>query len=219
MRRSETSTYPCSDPLPCGKSLTRIAGTALLAWTVLACDENSPATNGTPATTVTSVLPAPTTAAAPQTSMLESDQLSKALDALLAPLEKPVRILSIIALPSQVVLQVQNAASPADVTQYSYKNGQVSGPEQVKLLGKGSLKDNLFRLRAADPRVAEEVLEKVRAQHNHPIKKLVMIRNLPKSMDIQFRVYLQTGDGELILAADKRGRVLGPIELAPTASQ
>ncbi len=168
---------------------------------------------------LTSVIPAPITSAAPQTSMLHSGQISKALDALLAPLEKPVRILSIIALPSQVVLQVQNAANPAEVNQYAYKQGEVSGPERVKLLGKGSLKDNLFRLRAADPRVAEEVLEKVRAQHGDPIKKLVMIRNLPKSMDIQFRVYLQTNEGELILAADKRGRVLGPIELAPTSSQ
>lgn len=141
-----------------------------------------------------------------------------ALDALLAPLPKPVRILSIIVLPSQVVLQVQNAANPAEVNQYSYRGGEVSGPERVKLLGKGTLKDNLFRLRTADPRVAEEVLDKVSSQHDHPVTKLVMIRNLPESMDIQFRVYLMTPEGELVLAADKTGRVLGPIDAPPTPS-
>ncbi len=118
-----------------------------------------------------------------------------------------------------MVLQVQNAAVPTEVHQYTYRQGSVSGPQKVKLLGKGNLKDNLFRLRAADPRVAEEALDKVRAQHKHPVDKLVMIRNLPESMDIQFRVHLRTPEGELVIAVDKTGRILGPIDVAPTPSE
>jgi hypothetical protein len=151
--------------------------------------------------------------------MFQPGQITKALDHLLAPLPKPVRILSITALPSQVVLHVQNAANQAEVNQYRFRGGEVESPQNVRLLGKGSLKENLFRLRTADPRVAEEVLDKVLAQYEHPPKKLVMKRNLPESMDIQFRIYLDTPDGELVLAADKTGRVLGPVEIAPAASQ
>jgi hypothetical protein len=153
----------------------------------------------------------------PEVRELEPGTISKALDHLLAPLPQPVRILSITALPSVVVLQVQNHANQAQVDQYGYRSGKVEGPEKVKLLGKGSLKDNLFRLRAADPRVADEVLDKVRKQHQHPITKLVMIRNLPESRDIQFRVYVDSPQGELVIAADKHGRILGPIDVAPTS--
>ncbi len=180
------------------------------------CDDDV-ATSPAPAHLVPTT-PTSTASGTPEPRQVESGHISKALDHLLAPLPKPVRILSITALPSLVVLQVQNHANQAEVNQYGYRDGEVEGPENVKLLGKGSLKENLFRLRTADPRVAEEVLDKVRKQHQHPITKLVMVRNLPESRDIQFRVYVDSPAGELVIAADKHGRILGPIEVAPTAS-
>lgn len=147
--------------------------------------------------------------------MFQPGEISKALGHLLAPLPEPVRLLSLTALPSRLVLQVQNVTNHSEVLQYSYHQGAVEGPEKVKLLGTGSLRDNLFRLHAADPRVAEEVLGKVRTQYSHAPRKLIMTRNLPDSMDIQFRVHLDTPDGELVLAADKTGRILGTIEPPP----
>jgi hypothetical protein len=147
--------------------------------------------------------------------------MAKALDALLAPLPKPLRILTITALPSIVVAQVQNTQSPNEVHQYQYthKDSRVEGPQKVKLLGKGALKDNLFRPPSAEPKMAEEALTNVTNQYKHPARKLVMIRNLPESMDIQFRVFLDTPSGELIIVTDKHGRVLGPLAPSPSSSQ
>jgi hypothetical protein len=151
---------------------------------------------------------------------LEHGQIGRALDALLNPLPKPLRILTITALPSMVVVQVQNTQNPNEVHQYQYthKDGRVEGPLKVKLQGKGSLKDNLFRPPSAEPRMAEDALSNVTNQYKHPARKLVMIRNLPESMDIQFRVYLDTPGGELAVVTDKHGRVLGPLAAANPSS-
>jgi hypothetical protein len=142
---------------------------------------------------------------------LQAGAIERALDALLPPLPKPLRILTVTALPSVVAVQVQNTQNPTEVHQYNYRDGKVDGPVKVKLLGKGTLKDNLFRPPSAEPRVAETALHNVVEQYRHPAVKLMMIRNLPESMDIQFRVFLDTPSGELIVATDKHGRVLGPV--------
>ena len=146
-----------------------------------------------------------------EASLLEPHRLSEALDRLIRPRKLPVRVLSIIAVPSQVVLQVQDIESPTGVYQYAFKGEGVLGPVPVKLMGEGKLRDNLFRLQSADPHVAETVLSTVSAQYTEPVRKIVMVRNLPTSMDIQFRVYLQTPSGDRIIAADKHGRILGPL--------
>jgi hypothetical protein len=144
-------------------------------------------------------------------SLLVGKNLDRALKAVLSPLTPPVRLLSIVVLPSQLVLQVQNSTDRSQVQEFRYRNGKVEGPTPVKLLGKGNLKDNLFNLEAADPHVAKQVLSAVQAEYRDPVRKLVMIRNLPASLDIQFRTYLSAKHGDLVIAADKQGKLLGPI--------
>lgn len=154
----------------------------------------------------------PPRAAAPAPeSMLAAKQLDTALNALFAPLSPPVRLLSVVALQSQVIIQVQNSAEPTQVQEFRYRGNKVEGPTPVKLLGKGLLKDNLFNLETADPHVGGQVLDAVRAEYAAPVRKLVMVRNLPTSLDIQFRVYLRDRGGDLVIAADKQGKLLGPI--------
>lgn len=147
----------------------------------------------------------------PEQRSLQAGSIERALEALLPPLPKPLRILTVTALPSVVAVQVQNTQNPTEVHQYNYRDGKVDGPVKVKLLGKGSLKDNLFRPPSAEPRMAETALHNVVEEYRHPAIKLMMVRNLPESMDIQFRVFLDTPSGELIVATDKHGRVLGPV--------
>ncbi len=147
--------------------------------------------------------------------MLQRQNLLPALAQLFADLPKPVRVLSVRATPSYVAAQVQNASDLTRVDEYRYKNGERKGPVQVKLLGKGELKDNLFPLRAIDLTRAASVMARASEEQELPVLKLVVTRNLPNSMDIQFRVHLGSADRELVIAADKKGRILGPIQ-APT---
>lgn len=149
-------------------------------------------------------------------SYLTPDNLNQAINQLLAPLPKPIRLLSLTALNGVVVLQVQDAKDPRSVQEYRFSRGSVTGPVPVELQGPGKLTDNLFRADSVDPHIAERVLTSVRAEHGDEIRKLVLTRNLPTSMDIQFRVFLKTPGGDRVIAADKNGRLLGPLTTSPS---
>lgn len=151
-------------------------------------------------------------------SYLTPRYLGEALDRLLQPLPKPVRALSLTALNGVVVVQVQDHTDLTRVVEYRYKDGSVTGPNPVTLSGPGKLTENLFPLTAVDPHVGETVLNQVRSERSEPVRKLVLARNLPQSMDIQFRVFLQTPKGDQIISADKAGRLIGPLTPEATTS-
>jgi hypothetical protein len=149
-------------------------------------------------------------------SYLTPRYFGEAVDGLFHPLPKPVRLLSLTSLHGVVVIQVQDHTDLTRVVEYRYSDGKVTGPNPVTVSGPGKLTENLFPLTAVDPHVAEQVLNSVRSERSEPIRKLLLARNLPHSMDIQFRVFLQTPKGDQVIAADKAGRLLGP--LTPEAS-
>lgn len=153
--------------------------------------------------------------AGPEHSYLTPRYLGEAIDKLLGPLPKPVRVLSLTALHRVVVVQVQSPQHRGSVLEYRFAEGNVTGPVPVELKGPGKLADNLFRVDSFDPHVAEMVLAAVRSEYSEEVRKLVISRNLPNSMDIQFRVFLKTTTGDRIVVADKGGRLLGPLTTAP----
>lgn len=146
-----------------------------------------------------------------ETSYLTPRYLSEAINALIGPLPKPVRLLTLTALNRVVVLQVQNPKDPRTVIEYRYRDGSVTGPVHVELKGPGKLADNLYRIDSIDLHVAEKVLNQVHSEYSEEVRKLILTRNLPTSMDIQFRVFLKTNAGDRIIVADKTGRLLGPL--------
>lgn len=144
-------------------------------------------------------------------SYLTPRYLDEAIDKLLEPLARPVRVLSLTALHGVVVLHVQDPKNPRQVVEYRLADNRVTGPVPVELKGPGKLADNLFRADALDAHVASKVLTQVRSEYSEDVRKLVLTRNLPTSMDIQFRVFLKTPAGDRIVTADKNGRLLGPL--------
>jgi hypothetical protein len=161
---------------------------------------------------------------ADRSSLLDPERLNEALKALIDPLPQPVRILTVTALHEQVIVQVQSSGDPTQVAEYRYLAASkgITGPTTVTLLGAGKLQDNLFPVQAANPQVAGQVLQTLQTEYagkGLKPKKLVMIRNLPRSRDIQFRVYLDSPDGVLLVNADKSGRLIGDPEPAPDSSQ
>jgi hypothetical protein len=182
--------------------LPRFLALCALSLSLHACDGAAPSLTTSPAASAN---------ATAEDSLLQGKNVDRALKATLGPLTPPIRLLSIVVLPSQLILQVQNSADQSQINEFRYRDGKLEGPTPVKLLGKGNLKDNLFNLEAADPHMASQVLAAVHADYSAPVRKLVMIRNLPASLDIQFRAYLNGKDGDLVIAADKQGRLLGPI--------
>ncbi len=157
--------------------------------------------------------PATATLPAPQ-SLLTPKGLRPALEVLMQQVSRSGRLLSLTALHGQVILQLQSPEHPSEVLEYRYRyDGKLIGPGPVTLLGTGKLQENLFPRSAAAPMIAIEVLEHIASDpstRDLVLKKLVMQRNLPRSRDIQFRLYFKGTKSDLVVAADKRGRVLGP---------
>lgn len=151
-----------------------------------------------------------------EVSYLTPRYLDEAIDKLIEPLPRPARLLSLTALNRVVAIHVQDSKDPRVVLEYRYSNGQVTGPVNVELNGPGKLSDNLFRVDSVDPHVSAKVLTQIRSEYSEEIRKLVLTRNLPSSMDIQFRVFLKTDAGDRIIVADKGGRLLGPLTTTTT---
>jgi hypothetical protein len=122
-----------------------------------------------------------------------------------------VAALSLLVYPDHAVLQSQNLHSPKTVDQYVYRGGQVAGPVAVKLLGKGKLEDNLFPLQAVRLDNLPDLVRAAQAKVDMPegkVTRVLLRRNLPESMDIQFRVFVTSQRRDAIVNADKDGNII-----------
>jgi hypothetical protein len=144
-------------------------------------------------------------------SLFRDKPLSHAVAALKKRLGGQVQALSLLFYEDRLVLQAQNVERPDQVDQYVFRGGRIEGPVPVKLLGKGKLEDNLFPLDAAHleqvPRFVVSALEQAEVPEGK-VTRVLLKRNLPESMDIQFRAFVTNQRLDAVVDADKDGKVL-----------
>lgn len=136
---------------------------------------------------------------------------TKALTELRRKVPSPTQVLSLLVYPDHAVLQAEDPAARGKVVQYVYRAGAVSPPEVVKLLGTGKLEDNLFPLDAAKVEAIPRLAREGAAKANIPegaVARVLLKRNLPESMDIQFRVFVTSQRRDAHLDADQNGTLL-----------
>jgi hypothetical protein len=152
-------------------------------------------------------------AAKPAASLLrDAELLGTALALATEPLPKPIRALSLRVYSDRLLLQVQAREEPTRVDQYRVKDGEVIGPIPVKLTGPGDLKDNLFPLQYADLKVIPKLVRQAERRAglgDGRAREVSLRRNLPESMDIRFRVEVESPIGKRRIDARKDGRILG----------
>lgn len=158
--------------------------------------------------------PAPTPAPsasqpeAKEPSLLTEKPLAAALAALDEAIEGEVQALEVRIYPTRVVLQAQDPARPTNVDQYVYKNGQVGKAIPVKLQGQGKLEDNLFPLKEIRvdriPPLAGRALTELRLENGH-VAYVSIKRDLPRSMDIRFRVKVSSPRKDALWDTDLDG--------------
>ncbi len=81
----------------------------------------------------------------------------------------------------------------------------------MKLLGKGKLDDNLFPLDAAKVGAVPALARLAKTKANIPegvVARVLLKRNLPESMDIQFRVFVTSQRRDAYVEADQSGKLL-----------
>lgn len=147
----------------------------------------------------------------PGLSLYTEPSFSRAIAEFRKRAPAPIQTLSLLVYPDHAVLQAQDPASPSTVLQYVYRAGVVAPPVPVKLLGTGRLEDNLFPLDAAKIEAIPKVAQGAQAKANIPegvVSRVLLKRNLPESMDIQFRVFVTSQRRDAYLDADQSGTLI-----------
>ncbi len=144
-------------------------------------------------------------------SLLTAGPLQRGLVALHGTLGKPIEALELLVYPDHLMLQVQNPKRPDQVLQYEYRNGKVSKGVRVELQGTGTLSDNLYTLDDiqldAVPELAREAVQKVDPK-NGRVSYMILKRNLPYDMDVQYRVFVKSPLKDGYVDADKNGKLI-----------
>jgi hypothetical protein len=123
----------------------------------------------------------------------------------------PIAALSLLVYPDHAVLQAQDPAAPKNVVQYVYRGGTVAPPVPVKLLGTGKLDDNLFPLESVKVTAVPRLAREAKAKANIPeglVSRVLLKRNLPNSLDIQFRIFVTSQRRDATFDADETGKLL-----------
>jgi hypothetical protein len=147
----------------------------------------------------------------PGPSLYTDASFSRAVSELRKRAPAPVQMLSLLVYPDHAVLQTQDPAAPNSVLQYVYRAGVVSPPVPVKLMGTGKLEDNLFPMDAVKLDAIPKLAQAAQARANIPegvVSRVLLKRNLPESMDIQFRVFVTSQRRDAYLDADQSGTLI-----------
>lgn len=152
------------------------------------------------------------TAAATGPSLLTSAGLETGMAALRGHIGEHAKLLQLLVFADHLVVQAQDAKDPKKVLQYEYRAGKVGTPVPVSLEGTGSLDDNLYSLDDVKldviPDLAKRAVEKLDAK-NGKVSYLILKRNLPFEMDVQYRVFVKSPIKDGYVDADKNGKLVG----------
>lgn len=144
-------------------------------------------------------------------SLYQDEPLGQALATLKKKLPGPLQVLSLLVYRDHLVLQVQDPALNERVLQYVYRASAVEGPATVKLLGTGKLEDNLFPFDAAKVTAIPRMVKDAQARANIPegnVARVLLKRNLPDTMDVQFRIFITSQRRDAAFNADQDGKLL-----------
>lgn len=144
-------------------------------------------------------------------SLYSEEGFSRATAEIKKRLPAPIQVLSLLVYPDHLVLQAENPALKGTALQYVLRGGTLSDGVAVKLLGTGKLEDNVFPLDAAKvnaiPRLAREAQKKANIPEG-TVARVLLKRNLPESMDIQFRVFVTSQRRDAYFDANQDGTLL-----------
>jgi hypothetical protein len=148
----------------------------------------------------------PTASSGP--SLYSDDAFSHAVTELKKRLPTPIQVLSLLVYSDHAVIQVMDPMHHGKALQYVYRAGTLSDGVVVKLLGKGKLADNVFPLEAAKVSAVPRLVREAQAKAKMPegtVARVLLKRNLPESMDIQFRVFVTSQRRDAFFDANQDG--------------
>lgn len=107
--------------------------------------------------------------------------------------------------------QVQDPSKPENIDGYSWRDGQLSGPNPVKIIGNGKISDNVFPLKDINldglPDLTKEVMEKLKDVEGGKMIGYVVRRGLPFSKDVHISPLTDATRKSVSAEADKNAKL------------
>lgn len=155
----------------------------------------------------------PTNRTASSEKLYESQaQINEFLSALTSAVgnDNP-NVLDVKLYDSYAMVQVQDPAKPENIDGYTWRDGKLSEPAPVKIIGGGKIEDNVFPLKdvnfAGLPDLTKEILEKLKDVEGGKLIGYVVKRNLPFSKDIEISPLANGTRKSVYVDADKNAKL------------
>ncbi|MBV9216178.1 MAG: hypothetical protein JO053_08385, partial [Acidobacteria bacterium] len=107
--------------------------------------------------------------------------------------------------------EVQDPNKPDNVDGYSWRDGKLSPPAPVKIIGDGKISDNVFPLKDVNldglPALTKEVMDKLKDVEGGTMIGYVVSRNLPFSKDIHIDPLTNATRKSVYSEADKDAKL------------
>ena len=107
--------------------------------------------------------------------------------------------------------QVQNPNKPENVDSYDWRNGKLSAPNPVKIIGSGKISDNVFPLKdvnlAGLPDLTKQVLDKLKDVEGGKMIGYSIDRGLPFTKDIHITPLTDATRKSVSAQADKDAKL------------
>jgi hypothetical protein len=120
-------------------------------------------------------------------------------------------LLKIALYDSYAMVEVQDPKKPENIDGYNYRDGQLSPPSPVKILGSGKISDNVFPLKDVNldglPALSKEVFDKLKDVEGGKLIGYVINRGLPFSKDIRIMPLTDGTRKSVSAEADKNAKL------------
>ncbi|MBX3300082.1 MAG: hypothetical protein KF736_11535 [Acidobacteria bacterium] len=122
-----------------------------------------------------------------------------------------LNVLKLSFYDSYAIVELQDPAKPENVDSYTYRDGKLSQPNPVKLIGGGKLSDNIYPIKDVNlkglPALTKEVMSKLEGVEGGRMIGYVISRGLPFSKDVRIVPLTNATRKSVSAAADKNAKL------------
>jgi hypothetical protein len=138
------------------------------------------------------------------------------LDSFIAALTEAVgtdnpNVLKLSFYESYAMVELQDPSKPENIDGYTWRDGKLSPPNPVKIIGNGKISDNVFPLKEVNiaglPDLTKEIGEKLKDVEGGTMIGYVVSRGLPFSKDVHILGLTNSTRKSVSTEADKNAKL------------
>lgn len=141
---------------------------------------------------------------------------SEQIDAFVSKLKETVgsddpKLLDLLIYDQYIMVKVQDPKNPENIDGYTYRDGKLSAPAPVKIIGNGKIEENVFPLSTVNlsalPSLTAEIGEKLKTVEGGRMTGYSIKRGLPFKKDVYILVLADGTRKSVSAEADAKGKL------------